>query len=459
MRYPLHTLSNRRRQQLRYIVADALSAVCVWVLFLLFRWMVYEGRLFGMDTVLIPAFNFYRPIVLYPIGCLTVYYLSGYYLRPYGKRVAQELWNTAVCALVISLGAFFCIIIDDQVENYTHYYVSLAVLFGLQAGVSYLPRLCITLATRWSFRKGHATFNTMLIGTTATADKLRGELPDDNIVVTMEADRLKDFGALKKQYRIERVVIAPEDTASEQTLYSLIEQIYPQNVEISFTPRIYDMLTGAVRIDTLEGSPLVTITEQPMSDWQLSVKRAADIAVSAVCLLLLAPVYAVLAVMVKADSKGPVIYRQERIGLHGRPFDILKFRTMRTDSEPETPLLAAADDPRITAAGHLLRKYRLDELPQFWNVLKGDMSLVGPRPERAYYIRQIVQEAPYYCLLYKIRPGLTSWGPIKIGYADTIEKMVKRLNYDIVYMENMSLLLDMKILFYTIKVIVDGKGQ
>ena len=132
---------------------------------------------------------------------------------------------------------------------------------------------------------------------------------------------------------------------------------------------------------------------------------------------------------------------------------------MYEDAEQKTPLLSQDNDPRITRVGAFLRKYRLDELPQMWNVLRGDMSLVGPRPERAYFIRQIEQKAPYYCLLYKIRPGLTSWGPIKVGYTDTIDKMVERLNYDITYMENMSLRLDLKILFFTIGVIIDGKGK
>jgi lipopolysaccharide/colanic/teichoic acid biosynthesis glycosyltransferase len=127
--------------------------------------------------------------------------------------------------------------------------------------------------------------------------------------------------------------------------------------------------------------------------------------------------------------------------------------------QDDRPQLTADNDPRITSAGKWLRKYRLDELPQLWNILTGDMSVVGPRPERAFFITQIMAEAPYYCLLYKVRPGLTSWGPIRVGYTDTMEKMIERLNCDVVYVENMSLLLDMKILFYTIGVILRGKGK
>ena len=219
------------------------------------------------------------------------------------------------------------------------------------------------------------------------------------------------------------------------------------------------MLTGAARIVEIEGQPLVRITEHKMSDSELCIKRASDVVLSLSVMVLLSPVYVFLYVLVYATSKGPAIYRQERIGLHGIPFKILKFRTMCVDAERKRPLLSQDNDPRITRVGAFLRKYRLDELPQMWNVLRGDMSLVGPRPERGYFIRQIEQKAPYYCLIYKIRPGLTSWGPIKVGYTDTVDKMVERLNYDITYMENMSLKLDLKILFFTIGVIIDGKGK
>ena len=166
-----------------------------------------------------------------------------------------------------------------------------------------------------------------------------------------------------------------------------------------------------------------------------------------------------LGLLIRLDSAGPVLYRQRRLGKDGKSFDVFKFRTMRTDAEAETgPVWAVANDPRRTRVGAFLRRHNLDELPQLWNVLKGDMSLVGPRPERKYFIERIVRKAPFYYLLHNVRPGITSLGMVKYGYAGSVDEMIERLEYDILYYENMSLILDITILIYTVKTVFTGKG-
>ena len=419
----------RRKQQLRYVIADLISSELVWLCFLIYRWMVYDGRFEFMRDALIPAFSFWLPLLVYPVVCLGIYYLSGYYLRPFQKPIWRELMRTFISAAVISLLFFFIIIIDDEVESYNRYLGSLGVLFTLQFVLSYIPRLTITLLSR---RLG--VMRTRTVHSMAEAENLVAGDQDE-------------------------VIIDLPTGYTDRELYTIIARLYPLSCEISMVPRVYDMLTGAARIGHLDRPSLIRITEQAMSDAEICIKRAFDIITSAIGLLVLSPLFGLIALQIKLGSKGPVFYSQERVGLYGLPFKIYKFRTMIDHAESGVPQLTLDDDPRITRVGRWLRKYRRDELPQLWNILRGDMSIVGPRPERPYFIEQIMKEAPYYCLLYKVRPGLTSWGPIRVGYTDTMEKMIERLNSDVVYVENMSLLLDLKILFFTIGVIIHGKGQ
>ncbi|MBO5818461.1 MAG: sugar transferase, partial [Bacteroidales bacterium] len=213
-----------------------------------------------------------------------------------------------------------------------------------------------------------------------------------------------------------------------------------------------------ISLSSVSGIPLVRLTPAGMQAWEMNMKRIFDIFISIFGLICLSPLLLFLMLRVKMDSKGPIFFTQERLGKYAKTFRIIKFRTMRTDAEAEGPQLSSANDSRITKFGAIMRRYRLDELPQLLNVIKGDMSLVGPRPERDFYAKQILQQAPHYELIYQVRPGITSLGMAKFGYANTVEKMIERLDYDIIYLKQASLLMDIKILVFTIKPVLSGSG-
>jgi len=403
--------------QMLYISIDILATELVWFIFLYFRWLVLDEKVEGLSDFLVPAFNFsityaYHPFVLYPLGCIIIYFLSGYYLRPGKQHFIELIRNTFITALIISFGAFFLIIIDDltSVADIARYYMSLGLLIALQFGIVLLFRIGL-------------------------------------------------FFGFRNRITKERIIVTRNQYSSEQEMYQHIATLFPTGKEIAIEPNTFDILSGAAKIIHINESPIIVISNPAMHDWELVVKRSFDIATSILLLILLSPLMLLIAILIYAESGLPIIYHQERIGFRGQKFQILKFRTMINNSEGNIPQLSRDNDPRITRVGRIIRKYRLDELPQFINIIRGDMSIVGPRPERAYFIDKITQVAPYYCMIYKVRPGLTSWGPIKVGYTDTLDKMVQRLNYDIAYVENMSLKLDIRILFRTIGILLDGQGK
>lgn len=409
-------MMRHRLMQLLYVLVDGIAAELVWFAFLFFRWQVLDEKVSGWDTFWAPAFDFslsgtYFPALMYPLGCWVIYYFLGYYLRPGKQRLAQLIWNTFAGAVIIATGAFFLIILDDvDIVDAIRYYKSFGVLVLLQFIVILIPRLVL-------------------------------------------------YYTVQQRSRRERVIISMTNGMTENDLYEQINALFLSGKDIAIEPRLFDVFTGAARIIHIDESPLILISDPKMADWELVVKHTFDVCVAAIGLVLLSPLFLIIALLVHFDSPGPVLYKQERVGFRGQTFNILKFRSMYIDAEADTPLLSKVGDARITKVGRFLRKYRLDELPQLWNILRGEMTIVGPRPERPYFVKQIMQKAPYYCLLYKVRPGLTSWGPVKVGYTDTMDKMLQRLTYDITYTENMSLSLDIKILLRTIGVLVDGKGQ
>jgi exopolysaccharide biosynthesis polyprenyl glycosylphosphotransferase len=271
---------------------------------------------------------------------------------------------------------------------------------------------------------------------------------------------LKNTSEIIREQGIEDIIIALEPDQHKE-LKNVLNQLFDmdQGLNIRIVPDMYDIMLGKVRMNEVFGAALIHIKQELMPTWERLLKRLMDIVVSATVLIVLSPLYLFIMLRVRLTDPGPIFFRQERIGLNGKPFHLIKFRSMYTDAEKHGPQLSSENDPRITPWGRTMRKYRLDELPNFWNVLTGDMSLVGPRPERQFFINQIVEQEPHYRQLMKVRPGVTSWGQVKYGYASNVDEMLQRVKFDILYIENMSLLLDLKIMFHTVFVLLEGRGK
>jgi len=470
---------NKTLQTIKYITADFCASVLSWALFFSYRKIYIEPLKFGFRVPLELDQNLLWGLVLIPVYWICLHTLTGAYFDIYRKSRLKELGQTILITVIGVVVLFFVLLLDDNVANYKSYYRTFALLLCLQFSITFLFRLILTSITQYRIRNRKIGFHTLIIGSNQNAINLFNEFTSRKksfgykfvgfVHVREDYDHLleehlphlghyADLARITIEHKVEEVIIAIESSEHDK-IYSILTYLENNGVIIKIIPDMYDIITGAVKMTQIMGTPLIEITPQIMPVWQQIMKRAIDLIVSLIVLTFLLPLFIILAIGVKLSSPGSVFYSHERIGHQGRPFTIFKFRSMVKDAEINGPQLSQKDDSRITKLGKILRRTRLDELPQFYNVLIGNMSIVGPRPERQHFIDKITEKAPHYKHLHKVRPGITSWGQVKYGYAEDVDQMIERLRYDVIYIENMSLAVDFRIMIYTVLIILQGRGQ
>ena len=470
---------NRRLQVTKYVFFDWLAALIAWSLFYIYRKYSEDTTVFSHLETILDDRKLWLGIIIVPVFWLALYTLIGSYRRIYRKARLKELGQTFFITLIGVTVIFFVLILDDIILTYRSYYQSFVSLFVYQFFFTYSFRLLITTVTVRRIHSGKIGFNTVIVGSNGNAVKVYNDITSQEIssgnkfvgFVNVHDFRFfkveqyiphlgayKDLNSVIVDYKIAEVIIAIERSEID-TVERIITELETTNVLIKVIPLMQDIIFGTVKVSGIFHTPLIEISPDLMPAWQQSIKRLIDIFVSIFAMLILLPVYILTAIGVKLSSPGPILFSQERVGRRGKPFRMHKFRSMFNDAESKGPQLSSDEDPRITKFGKFLRKVRLDEIPQFYTVLKGEMSLVGPRPERQFYIDKIVKKAPPYRLLMKIKPGITSWGQVKFGYASDVDEMVERLRYDILYLENMSIAMDFKILIYTVLIVLQGRGK
>ncbi len=472
---------NKKRLLFTYIAFDILAAITSWVCLYVYRKVVGESMSFGaIGNAMMADPTFFWGLLLAPTFWVFLHAFFGYYNKVYRKSRLNELKTTIGVTIFGVLVFFFLFILDDIVTSPRDYIKYMFCYFTLQFLLTYIPRVCITTRINRRIHRGLIGFNTIIVGSDAKAlqvyNSLQQKLPaPGNFLIgyvkveenseDLLGEHLTYLGTIAQlpdivsQNHIEELIVTLHNGQRKHIDSLIVLARDHGNLSLRIAPQQQDVLLGTVKTSSVMYEPLIDITPEYLPTWQRILKRGFDIVFSLIALILLLPLYIFLAIGVKKSSPGPIFYRQERIGYHGKPFHIIKFRSMKDNAETSGPMLSSKSDDRITPFGKFMRQYRLDETPQFYNVLIGDMSLVGPRPERQYYIDQITERVPYYPLLLGIKPGITSWGQVKFGYAENVDEMIERLRWDILYIENMSIEMDIKILIYTVMIVLKKEGK